>query len=905
MTRYIIRKIRLTNFLSHRDTLVEFDRGSTGIVGENGAGKSSILEAIYFALTGQGFRTGHTTRNLVSHGSSTARVLLELESLDGGKKLEAIASVPGSEGYILKVNGRLAAKGKKPYLTLLYQELGISELPSPDDFLARAVIVRQGGLREAADRLANPRRMKEEIEAAIGLPEIRRFTEKLEKTALTLEDGQYQALVKPGPMHIRRLRERMEEARSKRRRLQEEAGRVEEEAKRLERVEEELRERIAGLEEELARVGDAEERLKSELARLREIEEEAERLGKLLKSEEARAKRLEEELERYKAYAEKLEAEEHVYKARRLLAEIRELEYEARLLEEALGDLKQAGKLREQAGRLGETREKLREARERLEIVQKRLAEVEAVLREAESRRLSLEREINSIYGALTRILPVKPESLEDARSLLEELELELLDVRGKLDESRREIARLEGLLREKEKALEALKAGSGDHCPVCGSRLSPERVQELIEKLEKEREAYGKTLRELRELLEKLEREEKRLSSRVEQGWRLVDKLADRLRQLDSLPDTDSLQEERARLRKRLEEFRREVGELERTVERLQRLEEEAKTLEAGARRRLGDLTPARAEERLRELQELLEEKRAIMAGELEAVRSILGPVSLDTAMEILDDARRRQREARRLEDELAGLRASIAEKRGRLQGLLEEAEGRKRLVGELEARARQAAEARKRLDEARRLREDALRRLSEARASAERLREQARELEALEKLYDRALALSMAARAAVNIFRELEGRLYDRGRRAIEDEASRILDSFNLDPQRLVLDDEKGGYVITRSGRETPITLLSGGEKTALALSYILALNRLMASGIGFLALDEPTSELDDERRRKLMELIGGMAQGEGRVVDQLIVVTHHDEVADSVDALCRVSKRQGYSRVEGCKG
>nr|WP_243687341.1 AAA family ATPase [Methanobacterium formicicum] len=46
----IIESLHMTNFKSHRDTRIEFDTGISIIIGGNGAGKSSILEAVSFAL---------------------------------------------------------------------------------------------------------------------------------------------------------------------------------------------------------------------------------------------------------------------------------------------------------------------------------------------------------------------------------------------------------------------------------------------------------------------------------------------------------------------------------------------------------------------------------------------------------------------------------------------------------------------------------------------------------------------------------------------------------------------------------------------------------------------------------------------------------------------------------------
>ena len=41
-----IRRLRLTNFRQHADTVLDFEPGLTGIVGPNGSGKSTLLEAI-------------------------------------------------------------------------------------------------------------------------------------------------------------------------------------------------------------------------------------------------------------------------------------------------------------------------------------------------------------------------------------------------------------------------------------------------------------------------------------------------------------------------------------------------------------------------------------------------------------------------------------------------------------------------------------------------------------------------------------------------------------------------------------------------------------------------------------------------------------------------------------------
>ena len=48
----ILKQIRITNFRNHGDFLVDLNKKTTLIVGENGSGKTSILEAIYICLQG-------------------------------------------------------------------------------------------------------------------------------------------------------------------------------------------------------------------------------------------------------------------------------------------------------------------------------------------------------------------------------------------------------------------------------------------------------------------------------------------------------------------------------------------------------------------------------------------------------------------------------------------------------------------------------------------------------------------------------------------------------------------------------------------------------------------------------------------------------------------------------------
>ena len=47
-----LKKIRISNFKAIEDTEIEFQKGFNIIIGDNGVGKTSILEAISVALGG-------------------------------------------------------------------------------------------------------------------------------------------------------------------------------------------------------------------------------------------------------------------------------------------------------------------------------------------------------------------------------------------------------------------------------------------------------------------------------------------------------------------------------------------------------------------------------------------------------------------------------------------------------------------------------------------------------------------------------------------------------------------------------------------------------------------------------------------------------------------------------------
>src|SRR3954451_8352230 len=74
----IVTRLSLRNFRSYERAEVRLAPGMTVVAGRNGAGKSNLLEAIYFACTGRSCRTANE-RECVRFGAPFARLELRCE----------------------------------------------------------------------------------------------------------------------------------------------------------------------------------------------------------------------------------------------------------------------------------------------------------------------------------------------------------------------------------------------------------------------------------------------------------------------------------------------------------------------------------------------------------------------------------------------------------------------------------------------------------------------------------------------------------------------------------------------------------------------------------------------------------------------------------------------------------
>jgi DNA repair protein SbcC/Rad50 len=99
----------------------------------------------------------------------------------------------------------------------------------------------------------------------------------------------------------------------------------------------------------------------------------------------------------------------------------------------------------------------------------------------------------------------------------------------------------------------------------------------------------------------------------------------------------------------------------------------------------------------------------------------------------------------------------------------------------------------------------------------------------------------------------------------------------------------------VVQRGAESRSFSQLSGGEQMSAALAVRLALLREM-SEVDFAFFDEPTQNMDMERRTNLAAQIGAI-----RGFDQLIVISHDDTFEHQTDNLIRLTKERDSTRVD----
>jgi len=881
-------RIRLSNFKCYADAALRLQAGVTVIHGRNGSGKSSLLEACFFALYGARALES-TLDEVVTIGADDAEV--EVWFTHGGdeyhvdRRVRATGEQATTARCVLEtpettVEGarnvrryveELLRMGASAFVNCAYVRQGeVNELINASPSQRQDVIdslLQLGKLEEYRDRASDARvgvdRVRENkqgalsgLEDQIAAKEDAGLQERL--NALESELAEVTAEVED-------LDEQRETAVQTRDRAVEVLEACEERREELDELEddiEDLREQVAETEREREDLADEVESVRdrrkeraTDLAEtLAETELDADDPDDVdTETVDRRIDRLETEDDEIQGSITdaSVEKNRHEERASTHREQAEELEREATENREAATDLETE---------LEEGRRTLADRREKLDAIDEERDELRAEFDD-----IVADLAVDVAFGEADSLRESVTQRHDEAVEAVAGLEADV----GKQREA---VAEVEALLDE-------------GKCPECGQDVegSPH-----VESIEDDRERLADLDDDLADARER--RDE--LADRLDRVERLVDIETEMAEKRTNRETVAELVDEREAMleakRDEVEALRVEAGEAETEAERKREAAAEHENEAETCRERIGEHNRRRSDlrdrvDRLERVEDLLEAVSDADA-EIDRLRENRDHLAAmnDERRDQLVDLRER-RDSLREEFDESRVETARAE-RDRAEQYLERVEPElERLRGRRDELQGETGAIENELDRLEELRE----RRDDLAATVERLDSVYEEAEQLESMYG-----------------DLRAELRQRNVESLEamlNEAFALVyrnDSYD----RIELSGDYELTVYQKDGQPLDPGQLSGGERALFNLSLRCAIYRLLAEGIEGAApmppliLDEPTVFLDSGHVSQLVELVEAMRD---YGVEQTLVVSHDEELVAAADDLVRIRKDSRTNR------
>jgi len=159
-----INLIEIKNFLVHEHSLIEFSDGINIITGENGSGKSSIVQAIFYALFGQALYYKNKNE-LIRFGKRDFEIVLKLDEFTIRRDTKNVIAIGNNIGSISK---------SEDLKRLLYRKYNIN----PQRYLS-TLLIKQKSIDEFIN--LSPRNRFIEFERIIGIDILKKISERTEE----------------------------------------------------------------------------------------------------------------------------------------------------------------------------------------------------------------------------------------------------------------------------------------------------------------------------------------------------------------------------------------------------------------------------------------------------------------------------------------------------------------------------------------------------------------------------------------------------------------------------------------------------------------------------------------------------------------------------------------------------
>ena len=891
----IIRSLRMESFLSHSETSIDFDSGVNIIVGKNGAGKSSIFEAIKFALFGM----QRSNRDLLQYGKKHGKVKLTF-NLEGSeyyveRTLERSGSRIDTRGAVISSGDRVLAEGVTAVNQVISRIIGVS-----DEVFMNSVFIEQGQI----DSLITKQKSKrlDLFNEILGLHNLQKVFDRLNEMKKGIESDikglePVEVLYNSEKLRANEITQTIENLKMKEREENEKLEIIKNSMEQLEKQQIESnnqREKKAALEAEITSLNKSITEIKKTIDDLtKEIEVDAEDEKRLRTLEEDKRYKFRAIIQKYFQNGQQIDQIKHelqelsrsieMTKARKDQMEVIKPyfeEYEIITKDTSI-----------QTSWVKENRQRF------LEISGNR-----ALLKNREKDHLELSKRLNEFLETLKQKLSIDDPDLAKINDIkrFTEVELERISqekaiAQSQIKSSRDKIAEINENI---------LLLRDGNQCPVCRQDLSETHRKEIMDQYESEKIGLLNNIESLERLIRAVDIKIPKLKNQLDfiNGNVLGEFNSLKKRENELRENIDKLTKEISNNTDFESEYKKAELSIEAATKRLKEIESqwnEYKRLKAvNDSVNLPEIEKKQTDQ-LQALSKLEMENKGIEkeSGFIPVISYLEEAKSMERNIDILrkkvggTDLKRKILKDKK--DNLSKTVAEIEEKSTEMSKIVEKLESLKAVEKNLESKKNET-------DALNKLIIVLKQKIASGNEELQRLDNHLKELQANISLLNSMRNAYIVMGKLIPAFRRdgLPRLIRVRSSQFITDMTTELMTHFNLSVEGVKVTEDLD-IEVYQNGSVKELQQLSGGERTAVAIALRMAMAKYLLSSISVMLMDEPTNFLDEERRNDLKEIITYSLRDEG-IIPQLIVITHHSELNSAADISYTVESKNGISQI-----
>ena len=920
----IFKQLKLKNFKSHKDTTIDFTDGITMIIGENGAGKSSIFEAISFALYKK--TTGKGISSLVRSNKGIEGIVMsvELTFLNNGVEYKVIR-----EKHKSKSVAKLFKRDTQSFdfLNICTGDAQVNKeikniLQMDADLFLNAIYVRQGEIADLVGK--TPAERKRLIGKLLKLEELEKSWKDISPIINIYDNkaAELKGLISSSSNLSVDLKIKQQELIH----LSERTSELSNQIESLEKIKESISENRIKLEEEKRIFEGLKLRLESEeklYANIKKSKDE-------LQDQVDEINKLEVEKDRLEKYSKKLpiylDFEEAINNIEQLKKEKIKQEDLIKLIEFHKNVVDEKKSANDDYVSLESKIKSLNEDKSKLAADSKLLNQYIDDKKKEETKLENLNKDLEvfknkskDVLGSFIDEDEIKEmdddfnfdKLIKTIELLKNKLKEDLSSKEESIKNYKIEISTLESTVKSSRKPLSELNKAD-DKCPICQSNISEDKKDELIT-------SYQETILDSEIRIDKIRKEIPKINE--------LNKVLSS--QIKIIEDFEKEIYENKDLYQKINEVKENIKEISEKIESLGSVKDKIKEFDALIKdaeknheelkdsyttyvQSLGVLKSLAKDYEAKEGLYIIEGK---ISAELERVKVAIDNDSYLTEDIPKDTLKSKIDELKQKDLRFNQLTALIRQKPKFNSQLNEKKEEIKLKLNDIEKIKNSLKESKydeENYEKIKLLEESNSNRLSKFTKEFAEISGRSKEIipiiQSLEesvkknKIYKEELDNTKEFISLLNEIRVLFSKdgiqkvLRKASRPSIQRYTKEFFEQFNFNYSDLTLDEN---YEISLYGPEgkAELDMVSGGEKIAIALALRLGITQAMSQGgIETILLDEPTIHLDSYRRDELGKILNEMA-----VIPQMIIVSHEDSFESSTNNVYKIKKVDGISKVK----